>query len=325
MATTTFMAAIRETLREEMRADPDLFVIGEDVGAYGGEMGVTQGLWEEFGDWRIRDAPIAETAIVGCAIGAAITGIRTCPEIPFGDFLGVCMDQICNQAAKIRYMTGGQLTVPMTLRTTMGGYLNAAAQHSQSLEAWVAHVPGLKVVMPSTPADAAGLLRSSLRDGNPVVYFEHKAMYGLKGEVPDDPEHQVPLGLANIVRPGRDVTVVATGRQVHMSVEAATQLEGDGVSVEVVDLRSLVPLDTNTILESVAKTRHAVVVTESWSFCGIGSEVAALLADEGLAHLDGPVKRVGARHVPIPFSPPLENYVLPSPARIVDAVREALA
>jgi pyruvate dehydrogenase E1 component beta subunit len=324
MATMTFMAAIRETLREEMRADPDLFVIGEDVGAYGGEMGVTQGLWEEFGDWRIRDAPISETAIVGCAIGAAITGVRACPEVPFGDFLGVCMDQICNQAAKIRYMTGGQLTVPITLRTTMGGYLNAAAQHSQSLEAWVAHVPGLKVVMPSAPADASGLLRSSLRDGNPVVFFEHKAMYSLKGEVPEDPEHQVPLGLANVVCPGTDVTVVATGRQVHMSVEAATELEPEGISVEVVDLRSLVPLDAGTILESVAKTRHAVVVTESWSFCGIGAEIAALLADEGHGLLDGPVKRVGARHVPIPFSPPLEKYVLPSPGRIAEAIREAL-
>jgi len=325
MATTTFMGAIRETLRQEMRVDPELFVIGEDVGAYGGEMGVTKGLWEEFGDWRIRDAPIAETAIVGCAIGAAITGVRACPEIPFGDFLGVCMDQICNQAAKIRYMTGGQLAVPLTLRTTMGGYLNAAAQHSQSLEAWVAHIPGLKVVMPSMPSDAAGLLRSSLRDGNPVVFFEHKGMYGLKGEVPDDPEYQVPLGVANVVRPGTDVTIVATGRQVHLSVEAAIRLETEGVSAEVLDLRSLVPLDTEAILESVAKTRHAVVVTESWSFCGIGAEVAALLADEGLAHLNGPVKRVGARHVPIPFSPPLEDFVLPSPARIVDAVMEALA
>ena len=329
MATTTFMAAIRETLRQEMRADPELFVIGEDVGAYGGEMGVTGGLWEEFGDWRIRDAPIAETAIVGCAIGAAITGIRTCPEIPFGDFLGVCMDQICNQAAKIRYMTGGQLTVPMTLRTTMGGYLSAGAQHSQSLEAWVAHIPGLKVVMPSTPANAAGLLRSSLRDGNPVVFFEHKAMYGLNGEVPDDLEHQVPLGLANVARAGtRRHSRLATGRQVHMSVEAATQLEaGRGPASEVRrSARSLVPARyPKTILQSVARTRHAVVVTESWSFCGIGAEVAAVLADEGLAHLDGPVKRVGARHVPIPFSPPLENYVLPSAARIVDAVRETLA
>jgi acetoin:2,6-dichlorophenolindophenol oxidoreductase subunit beta len=325
MATMTFMAAIRETLREEMRADPNLFVIGEDVGAYGGEMGVTQGLWEEFGDWRIRDAPISETAIVGCAIGAAITGVRACPEVPFGDFLGVCMDQVCNQAAKIRYMTGGQLNVPLTLRTTMGGYLNAAAQHSQSLEAWVAHVPGLKVVMPSTPADASGLLRSSLRDGNPVVFFEHKAMYGLKGEVPDDPEHEVPLGVANVVRQGTDVTVLATGRQVHMSLDAATALADEGINAEVVDLRSLVPLDTTAILESVAKTRHAVVVTESWSFCGFGAEVAALLADEGHEHLEGPVKRVGARHVPIPFSPPLENYVLPSPPRIAEAVREALA
>src|SRR5262249_41679286 len=208
--------------------------------------------WEEFGDWRIRDAPISETAIVGCAIGAAITGVRACPEVPFGDFLGVCLDQVCNQAAKIRYMTGGQLNVPLTLRTTMGGYLNAAAQHSQSLEAWVAHVPGLKVVMPSTPADAAGLLRSSLRDGNPVVFFEHKAMYGLKGEVPDNPEHEVPLGLAKVVRQGTDVTVLGTGRQVYMALDAASALADEGINAEVVDLRSLVPLDTAAILESVA-------------------------------------------------------------------------
>ena len=193
-----------------MRADPNLFVIGEDVGAYGGEMGVTQravGRVRRLADQGCADRRDRHR---GLRIGAAITGVRACPEIPFGDFLGVCMDQVCNQAAKIRYMTGGQLTVPLTLRTTMGGYLNAAAQHSQSLEAWVAHIPGLKVVMPSTPADAAGLLRSSLRDGNPVVFFEHKAMYGLKGEVPEDPEHQVPLGVASVVRPGTDVTVVAT-------------------------------------------------------------------------------------------------------------------
>jgi pyruvate/2-oxoglutarate/acetoin dehydrogenase E1 component len=214
--------------------------------------------------------------------------------------------------------------VPIVLRTTMGGYLNAAAQHSQSLEAWVAHIPGLKVVMPSTPADAAGLLRSSLRDGNPVVFFEHKAMYGLRGEVPDDPEYTVPLGCANVVRTGTDVTVVATGRQVHTATEAAQQLEQEGISAEVVDLRTLAPLDSETILESVAKTRRAVVVTESSSFCGIGAEVAALLADEGLAHLDGPVKRVGAKHVPIPFSPPLENHVLPSSASVVEAVYGAL-
>jgi pyruvate dehydrogenase E1 component beta subunit len=206
----------------------------------------------------------------------------------------------------------------------MGGYVNAAAQHSQSLEAWVAHIPGLKVVMPSTPADAAGLLRSSLRDGNPVIFFEHKAMYGLKGEVPNDPEFTIPLGLANVVRSGSDVTVVATGRQVHAAVQAADQLDADGISVEVVDLRTLAPLDTATILASVAKTRHAVVVTESWTFCGVGAEIAAVLADEGAQYLEGPVKRVGARHVPIPFSPVLETFVLPSVATIVNAIGQAL-
>src|ERR1700688_652034 len=263
MATMTFMAAIRETLREELRRDPLFFIIGEDVGAYGGEMGVTKGLWEEFGDWRVRDAPIAETAIVGCGTGASVTGCRACPEVPFGDFLGVCLDQICNQLAKMRYMSGGQLSVPMVVRTTMGGYLSAGAQHSQSLEAWVAHIPGLKVVMPSTPADAAGLLRSSLRDGNPVIFFEHKAMYGLKGEVPDDPTFTLPLGVAEIVRPGGDVTVIATGRQVHHALDAARALEARGVQCEVIDPRTLAPLDTRTVLDSVARTRHAVIVQEA--------------------------------------------------------------
>jgi pyruvate/2-oxoglutarate/acetoin dehydrogenase E1 component len=320
MTATTFMGAIRETIRQEMASDPLLFLIGEDVGRYGGEMGVTQGLWEEFGDWRVRDAPIAETVIVGCATGAALTGCRVIPEIPFGDFLGVCMDQICNQAAKMRYMSGGQLAVPIVLRTTMGGYVNAGAQHSQCLEAWVAHVPGLKVVVPSTPANAAGLLRASLRDGNPVIFFEHKGLYGMKGDVPDDPEFVIPLGVAEIVRAGSDVTILATGKQVHTAIDAVAQLEAAGIDAEIVDLRTVAPLDTQTILASVAKTRHAVVVQESWNFCGIGAEVAALLADEGLQFLDGPVKRVGAKHVPIPFSPPLESFVLPSTDDVVAAV-----
>lgn len=325
MATMTFMAAIRETLREELRRDPLFFIIGEDVGAYGGEMGVTNDLWEEFGEWRIRDAPIAETAIVGCGTGAAMTGCRASPEVPFGDFLSVCMDQICNQAAKMRYMSGGQLSVPMVVRTTMGGYMNAGAQHSQCLEAWVAHIPGLKVVVPSTPADAAGLLRSSLRDGNPVIFFEHKGLYGTKGEVPDDPEFSVPLGLAAVVRTGSDATVVATGRQVRHALDAAETLESRGIECEVIDLRTLAPLDTRTVLESVAKTRHAVIVQESWAFCGFAAEVAAVLADEAIGYLEGPVKRVGAKHVPIPFSPPLENHVLPSPSDIVAAVEGACA
>jgi acetoin:2,6-dichlorophenolindophenol oxidoreductase subunit beta len=318
------MAAIRETLREELRRDPLFFIIGEDVGAYGGEMGVTSGLWEEFGDWRIRDAPIAETAIVGAGIGATMTGCRACAEVPFGDFLGVCLDQIANQLAKIRYMSGGQLSVPMVVRTTMGGYLSAGAQHSQSLEAWVAHIPGLKVVMPSTPANAAGLLRSSLRNGNPVIFFEHKAMYGLKGDVPDDPSFTVPLGVAEIVRSGGDVTVIATGRQVHHALDAARELEARGVQCEVIDPRTLAPLDTRTLLDSVAKTRHAVIVQEAWTFCGFAAEVAAVLADEGFGTLDGPVRRVGALHVPIPFSPPLESYVLPGVEDVVAAVEAAL-
>jgi pyruvate dehydrogenase E1 component beta subunit len=286
-------------------------------------MGVTHDLWEEFDEWRIRDAPIAEQAIVGCGTGAAMTGCRACAEVPFGDFLGVCLDQICNQAAKMRYMSGGQLSVPLVVRTTMGGYMNAGAQHSQCLEAWVAHIPGLKVVMPSTPADAAGLLRSSIRDGNPVVFFEHKGLYGTKGEVPDDPEFSIPLGLASVVRTGSDATIVATGRQVRHALAAADTLLQEGLDCDVVDLRTLAPLDTATVLESVAKTGHAVIVQESWTFCGFAAEVAAVLADEGSGDLEGPVKRVGAKHVPIPFSPPLEEFVLPAPGDIVSAVREA--
>mgnify|MGYP005858224231 CR=1 FL=1 len=325
MARMTMRVAIRETIRQEMAADPHLFMIGEDVGPYGGEHGLSQGLWEQFGEDRVRDAPIAENAIIGCGLGAALTGCRAIAEIPFGDFLGVCMDQVFNQAAKIRYMSGGQARVPLVIRTTMGGYMGAAEQHSQCLESWFVHAPGIKVVVPSTPADAAGLLRASLRDGNPVIFFEHKGLYAYEGEVPDDPEYLIPLGRAHVVRPGSDCTVIATAMQVHKALEAAERLEREGVSVEVIDPRTLVPFDDDTVIQSVAKTNRAVVVHEAWANAGYGAEIAARIAEKAFDYLDAPVRRVGARHVPIPFSPTLENYVLPQVETIAAAVEEVLA
>jgi pyruvate dehydrogenase E1 component beta subunit len=320
MTELTFAGAIRAALKSEMELDPGLFIIGEDIGRYGGEMGATAGLYDLFGEDRVRDAPISETAIVGCALGIAMTGNRAIAEIPFGDFLGMCMDQVYNQAAKVRYMSGGQVRVPLVIRTTMGGYMSAAEQHSQCLESWFVHAPGIKVVVPSTPADAAGLLRAAIRDENPVLFFEHKGLYGTKGEVPDDPEWVVPLGVAKTVRTGDDVTVVATGVEVHKALEAATALEADGISVEVIDPRTLDPLDEETILSSVRRTGHAVIVHETWERGGYGGEIAAVIADRAWADLKGPVKRVGAKHTPIPFSPVLENFVLPQ----VDDIRAAV-
>jgi pyruvate dehydrogenase E1 component beta subunit len=320
----SFMVAIREALRGAMRQDSNLFLLGEDVGQYGGELGVTGDLWQEFGDFRIRDTPISESAVVGCALGAAMTGCRAVVEIPFCDFTAVCMDQLFNQVAKLRYMSGGQLSVPLVVRTTMGGYTAAAAQHSQCLESWFAHMPGIKVVVPSTPRDAMGLLRSALADNNPVIFFEHKGLYSMQAEVPDDLAFQIPLGSANVVREGSDASVVASAMQLQMALEAAERLAGEGVSVEIIDPRTIAPLDTVTILDSVARTRHLVVCHETWVDCGYGAEIAAVVADQGFRHLKGPVKRVGARHVPIPFSPVLENFVLPQVDDICVAVKQAL-
>lgn len=324
MAKMKFMEAIRETIRQEMAADPFLFLIGEDVGKYGGERGVTGDLWYQFGDDRVRDAPISETAIVGCALGASMTGCRAIVEIPFNNFLGICMDQIFNQAAKIRYMSGGQAQVRLVIRAAMGGYVGAAAHHSDCLASWFVHIPGIKVVVPSMPDDAAGLLRASLRDGNPVIFFEHHGLYSVVGDVPDDPDFVVPLGKARLIREGSDCTVVATALQVHKSLEAASQLAAEGIDIEIVDPRTLDPLDQETILASVAKTRHVVIVHEEWVMNGYGSEIAAIIADKGIRYLDGPIKRVGAKHAPIPFSPPLENYVLPQVDDIVRAVKAVI-
>lgn len=325
MSKMTFALAVRNALAAEMEADPTLFLIGEDIGRYGGEMGATAGLYKKFGEDRVRDAPISETAIIGAALGAAMTGIRSVAEIPFGDFLGMCMDQICNQAAKIRYMSGGQVRVPLVIRTTIGGYMSAGAQHSQCLENWFVHLPGIKVVVPSNPADAFGLLRSSMRDGNPVLFLEHKGLYSVKGEVPDDPDFTVPLGVAHTLRAGDDATVIATAVQVSRAMEAAERLEADGISVEVIDPRTLDPLDEQTILDSVHKTGRLVVVHEAWERGGHGGEIAAIVADRAFSSLRGPIKRVAARNTPSPFSPTLEHFVLPSVDDIVAAVRATVA
>jgi pyruvate dehydrogenase E1 component beta subunit len=320
MRKMTVAEAIREALRLEMKRDERVFIMGEDVGKFGGCFGVTQGLYEEFGPGRVKDTPISETAIIGSAVGAAATGMRPVPEIMFCDFLTVPMDQLVNQAAKMRYMFGGKAKIPMTVRVPIGAGMSAAAQHSQSLEAWFIHVPGLKVVMPSTPADHAGLLISSIRDDNPVMFFEHKMLYGVEGEVPDEIE-PIPLGKADIKREGEDVSVIATSMMVYKSLEAAKELEKDGISIEVIDPRTLFPLDKETIFESVKKTNRVVIVHEAVKRGGVGAEIAAQIADEVFDYLDAPIKRVAALNVPIPFSPSLEKYVIPDVKDIIKAVK----
>ncbi|MCD6362693.1 MAG: alpha-ketoacid dehydrogenase subunit beta [Synergistetes bacterium] len=321
MREITYAEAIREALREEMKRDERVYIIGEDVGRFGGCFGVTKGLWEEFGGERVKDTPISETAIIGSSVGAAATGMRPVPEIMFCDFMGVAMDEITNQAAKMRYMFGGKVKLPMVVRTPVGGGLSAAAQHSQSLEAWFTHLPGLKVVMPSTPYDAKGLLKAAIRDDNPVIFLEHKMLYGVKGEVPEE-EYIVPLGVADVKREGKDITIIATSMMVHKSLEAAKELEKEGISVEVIDPRTLYPLDEEKILESVKKTHRAIVVHEAVERSGFGGEIVAIIMEKAFEYLDAPVKRVCAKNTPIPFSPPLENFVIPQVSDIIKAVKE---
>lgn len=324
MRKLTMRAAINEALLQEMRRDPNVYVIGEDVGVFGGCFGVTAGLIDEFGPKRVIDTPITESAIVGNALGAASTGLRPVAEIMFMDFVGVTMDQIYNQAAKMRYMFGGKAKIPMVIRTACGAGGSAAAQHSQSLEAWFMHVPGLKVVAPSTAYDAKGLLISSIRDDNPVIFVEHKFIYGLEGEVPED-TYTVPLGKADVKRQGSDVTIIATMAMVHKALEAAEELSKEGISVEVVDPRTLQPLDGETIIESVKKTHKVVIVHESVKFAGPGAEIAAMIAEEAFDYLDAPIKRVAAPFTPVPFSPVLEQEYIPSKEKIIAAVKEAVA
>ncbi|MGQ9640576.1 MAG: alpha-ketoacid dehydrogenase subunit beta [Candidatus Bathycorpusculaceae bacterium] len=322
MRKITYREALREALREEMRRDPSVFLLGEDIGRYwGGAFKVTEGLAAEFGDERVRDTPISESAIIGAAIGAAITGMRPVAEIMFGDLTALAMDQIANQAAKIRYMFGGQAKCPVVIRTPFGGGVNIASHHSQSLEAWFMHVPGLYVVVPSTPYDAKGLLKAAIRGENPVVFCEHKLLYPLEGEVPEE-EYTVPFGVADVKREGEDVTIVATLYIVHKALGAAEELEKDGVSVEVIDPRTLTPLDKQAIIKSVKKTGRLVVVSEDCKTAGVTAEIAAVVAEEALDYLDAPIKRVAEPDTPIPFSPILENYVIPDEKAIIKAVKE---
>ena len=323
MTETTYLQAITMTLADAMRGDHRVLVLGEDV-AEGGPWGATAGLAEEFGAERVRNTPIAEAAICGIAIGAAQSGLRPVVEIMFIDFVTLALDQLVNQAAKAHFMSGGQLQVPLVLRTQGGAGQRGAAQHSQSLEAWLTHVPGLKVVMPSTAADAAGLLVAAIADPNPVVYVENKTLYFRREEVADGRE-PVPLGRASVVRPGRDVTVVALSRLVHESLAAADELAADGIEVEVIDPRTLVPLDLDTIVESVSRTHRLVVAHEAVTHGGFGAEVAAQVQAAAFDELDAPIERVGAPFAPIPFSPPLEDAYLPGRAGVAAAVRSVVS
>jgi pyruvate dehydrogenase E1 component beta subunit len=324
MRELTYAQALREAMREEMRRDSKVFLLGEDVGAYGGAFGVSIGMLQEFGEERVRDTPISEAAITGCAVGAAITGMRPIVEIMFSDFLTIAMDQLANQAAKVRYQFGGQAAVPMVLRTPGGSGTGAAAQHSQSVEAWVCNVPGLKVVIPSTPYDAKGLLKTSIRDDNPVVFIEQKLLYRAKGPVPDE-EYTIPLGSAEVKRSGRDLSIITYGRMVQRSLEMAASLAKEGVEVEVVDIRSLRPLDTATLIASARKTGRVLVVHEAPQFGGFGGEIAAAVGDsEAFYYLDAPIRRLGAMETPIPYNRHLEAHVVPTAERITAAVRELL-
>lgn len=321
MREITYREAIREAMVEEMRRDPAVFLMGEDVGTFGGVWGVSQGMLAEFGEERVRDTPISEIAIIGAGLGAALVGMRPIVEIMFGDFLMCAGDQLVNQVAKARFMSGGKANVPLTIRVTTGAPGSAAAQHSQSPESWFTNVPGLKVITPATPADAKGLLRTAIRGEDPVLFFEHKMLYDLKGPVPEDPNFSVPFGQAAVVREGKDVTLIGVGIMVQKALAAADRLAQEGISAEVVDPRTLVPLDKATLIQSVAKTGRVVIAHEAHLRNGPGAEIAAVLAEEAVEYLDGPIVRIGAKNVPLPYSPILEQYVLPGVEDIVRAAK----
>jgi len=330
----TFREAINEAIRLEMRRDPTVILMGEDVAggatvphleaagedAWGGPMGVTKGLVKEFGRKRVLDTPISESAFIGAAVGAAATGLRPIAEMMFVDFFGVCMDQIYNQGAKMRYMFGGKAQVPMVILSMIGAGLRAAGQHSGCHYSVFAHMPGLKTVVPSTPYDAKGLLISAIRDPDPVVFFEHKFLFGFNGEVPEG-DYTVPLGVADIKRPGKDVTVVAMGRMVHIALEAAEKLSKDRMDLEVIDLRTLSPLDSKAVLESVKKTHRLVVVDEDNPRCSMACDITALVTTRAFDDLDAPPRMVTAPHTPVPFSPPLEDYYIPSVENVISTVK----
>ncbi len=320
-----FREAISEALREEMKRDDGVFVLGEDVGQFGGVFQSTATLLDTFGPSRVIDTPISEQAIVGAALGAALVGLRPVAEIMFVDFTSLAMDQIANQCAKFHFMTGGQAIVPVVVKTQGGVGFGDAAQHSQSLEAWHTHVPGLKVVMPSTPYDAKGLLKASIRDDNPVIFIEHKLLYLTEGPVPENDDYVVPLGKADVKREGKDVTLISWSKMVLDSLQAAGELEKEGIDAEVIDLRTLTPLDVETILRSVRKTGRVVIVHEACKTGGFGGEVAALIMENAFDYLDAPVKRVAAVDTPIPYAEPLYRAVIPDPGKIIRGVKEILS
>jgi acetoin:2,6-dichlorophenolindophenol oxidoreductase subunit beta len=316
----TFAQAVREALAEEMRRDATVYILGEDVAEAGTPFKVLSGLLEEFGPERVVDTPISEAGFTGVAVGAAMTGLRPVVDIMFGDFITLTMDQMVNQAAKIHYMSGGEWKVPMVMRTTLGATRRSAAQHSQSLHAWFSHVPGLKVVLPSTPYDAKGLLKTAIRDENPVVFFEDKMMYKLKGPVPAR-DYTIAFGVADVKRVGTDITLIATSSMVQVALAAAGMLEQIGISAEVVDPRTTWPLDEKTLIESAKKTSRAIVLDEGYGRYGVTAELAAVIAEGAFYDLDVPVKRMGAMHVPIPFSPPLEDATVPTDKSVFEAAR----
>lgn len=316
----TLAQAVREALAEELRRDATVFVMGEDVAEAGTPFKVLSGLVEEFGPGRIIDSPISEAGITGLGVGSAMTGMRPVIDIMFGDFLTLAMDQIVNQAAKVHYMSGGKLKVPLVVRTTLGATRRSAAQHSQSLHAWVSHVPGLKVVLPSTPYDAKGLLKTAIRDDNPVIFFEDKMMYQLKGPVPEG-DYTLPFGVADIKRPGTDVTLVATSSMVQVALAAAEALEKLEISAEVVDPRTTTPLDKQTLIDSARKTSRAIVIDEGYESYGVTAELAAVIAEGAFYYLDAPVKRLGAMNVPVPFSPVLEDLTVPTPDSVIEVAK----
>ncbi|MBZ5566115.1 MAG: pyruvate dehydrogenase complex E1 component subunit beta [Acidobacteriia bacterium] len=323
MAMLTYREALNQAMREEMRRDSTIVLMGEEVGFYNGAYKVSKGMLEEFGPMRVLDTPITELGFTGLGVGAAMVGLRPIVEMMTFNFAILALDQIVNSAAKMLYMSGGQFPVPLVVRGPGGAAHQLAAQHSQSIESWFCHVPGLKVVMPSTPADAKGLLKTSIRDNNPVVFIESEVLYGTRGDVPEG-EHLIPLGVADIKRPGKDVTVIAHSKMVFVALEAAADLEKEGVDVEVIDPRTLRPLDTETILESVRKTNRAVVVEEGWAFCGVGAQLVDTIQHRAFDYLDAPVLRVTGADVPMPYAKNLEHLALPDKQRVKDAVNRVL-
>jgi len=323
MPEITYREAVRDALVQAMRENEDVFIMGEDIAEMGGSMGVTQGLLDEFGADRVRNTPISEMAIVGAGIGAAMAGMRPVVEIMYEDFLTLSLEQIVNQAAKHRYMSGGQIKVPLTIRTQGGAGWSPGAQHAQQLEAWLVHVPGLKVAYPSTPEDVRGLLWTSIYDDNPVIFFEHRLLYPVKGEVPEEIE-PIPLGKARTIREGTDVTVIAIGPLVHRAVEAAKQAEEEGISVEIIDPRTLQPLDEDALVASVKKTNRAVVAHEAVTRMGFGAEVTSVLQYKAFDYLDAPIERVGAKFAPLAFAPVMENFIIPHAEDVLAAIKRTV-